>query len=190
MASKSTITIEIVGSLSEGTKNPANKTKSSGVFGTFARLTNPIKLLESKLMNKLENSEDDKLAGFKATGLRLAMVASSKALSSAEAGIRRYASLNEDYMAQQALTNIKDTVDRAKGGITSIASGASALSAFGPWGMAAGAAIGAGSFLFDQYTQYQKRMSSYYQQLNSTNFQTEFSSSRLGLINNGRGTEN
>ena len=189
MNDNSTIVIEITGTLGEGTSEKGNK-KSSGVFGTFARLTNPMKLLESKLMNKFEEDENRSKALAQAASLRLATTVASKALSSAEAGIKRYASLNEDYMTSQLMSNVKDTIDRTKSGINTIASGASALSAFGPWGMAAGAIIGGATFLFDQHMEYQRRMSSYYQQLNASNFQTEFSSSRLGLINNGRGTEN
>lgn len=189
MNGNSTIIIEITGSIGEGGSEKGKK-KSSGVFGTFARLTNPMKLLESKLMNKFEEEENQKKGLAQATSLRLATTVASKALSNAEYGIRRYTSLNEDYMTSQLMSNVKDTIDRTKSGINSIASGASALSAFGPWGMLAGAAIGGATFLFDQHMEYQKRISSYYQQLNASNFQTEFSSSRLGLINNGRGTEN
>lgn len=113
------------------------------------------------------------------------------AKNSADTAVNRYCTLQEDYLTQQAYSNITDTIDRLKGLGGSVINGV--VSGFAVAGVA-GAAIGGVSsivsFGVKQYNEYQKRMSSYYQTLNSNNFQTEYSASRLGLTNNGRGTEN
>lgn len=109
----------------------------------------------------------------------------------ADSAINRYTTLQEDYLTAQTYSNVKSTISRAKQLGGSIVSGAvSGMATAGPAGAVIGAVSSAISFGANQYLEYQKRMSSYYQQLNATNFQTNYSASRLGLVNNGRGTEN
>lgn len=123
-------------------------------------------------------------------GIDIAKNVTSLAIRSGEIAFNRYTNLQEDYLSSQTLNNAIDTVNRTKSLGSEIFYGIKTGSIFGPAGALAGAAIGAINFGANQYLQYQQRMSSYYQQLNSTNFQTEFASSRMGLINNSRGTEN
>lgn len=109
----------------------------------------------------------------------------------ADAAINRYTTLQEDYLTGQAYSNVKDTINRTKQLGGSIIGGmTSGFATAGVAGAAIGAVKGVVSFGANQYLEYQQKMSSYYQQLNATNFQTSFSSARLGLVNNGRGTEN
>jgi hypothetical protein len=71
-----------------------------------------------------------------------------------------------------------------------MAGGAIAGSAAGPVGVLIGGAIGVTTWHFNQDIQNKANLSSYYQQLNSANFNTQFNRTRAGLINEGRGTDN
>jgi hypothetical protein len=106
----------------------------------------------------------------------------SQISNAASYATNRYLTLHEEYMGQQQLSNIKTTINKAQSLGSSVATGA----AVGGW---VGAIGGAVSWGISQHFEYQQRMSSYYQQLNATNFQTEFSASKLGL-NGSSGTEN
>lgn len=120
-------------------------------------------------------------------GIQLASTAISSAKKSAEFAASRYCTLQEDYMSQQWINNAKDTMQRVSGiAGAAIQGGMMGASFGGVYGAAAGAIIGIAGYGFNQYTEYQKRMSNYYQQLNSTNFQTEFMAGRYGIS----GTEN
>lgn len=102
----------------------------------------------------------------------------------------RYITLQEDYITNQAINNAMDSINRAKQAGSSILSGAASGAATGGVvGAIIGGIAGAIKFGNSQYVEYQQRMSSYYQQLNATNFQTNFDASRLGLIGSS-GTEN
>lgn len=95
----------------------------------------------------------------------------------------RYFSLSENYMAENDYNNIMTTIGKATSLAFTIKTGASVGGAVGA--VIAGAAWGAKEFI-----SYQNRMSGYYQALNATNYQTQFDRSRLGLTNEGKGTEN
>ena len=123
-------------------------------------------------------------------GINEAEQISSSVLSAGDFALSRTMSLQENYMGQQFVSNVEKTINIARQGISNIASGAVAGSALGPVGAVAGMAIGTVAFGVETYINYQQRMSGYYQQLNSTNFQTNFDQIKLGLINNSKGTEN
>lgn len=109
----------------------------------------------------------------------------------ADSAINRYTTLQEDYLTAQTYSNVKSTISRTKQLGGSIVSGVvSGMATAGPIGAVIGAISSVANYGASQYLEYQKKMSSYYQQLNATNFQTNYSASRLGLVNNGRGTEN
>ena len=57
-------------------------------------------------------------------------------------------------------------------------------------GNVVGAVATAGLAVINEGIQYYSRMSNYYQALNATNYQTGFSATRAGLVNDSRGTEN
>jgi len=159
-------------------------------------ISNPGQYLKSRLLDISSKMYKSENMGVSVAGsalnisTQLVSAAASAALNAAEYGFDRYCTLQEDYMSQQASQNIRNTVNKAKGLANSVFSGASVGLSAGPVAAVAGAIIGAASYGVDQYYAYQSRMSGYYQKLNSTNFETNFGASRLGLVNNSRGTEN
>ena len=104
--------------------------------------------------------------------------------------LSRYNNLKEDYMAENTMSAISSTVNVAKSFKSSVVSGATAGSAFGPVGTLVGTVIGTAYGGVNLYLNEQARYSSHYQNLNATNYQTQFAQMRAGLIDNGRGTEN
>lgn len=111
-------------------------------------------------------------------------------VSTVTSTLNRQITLNENYLAQNNLNVAKKSLSLVSSLASSIYAGGKVGAIGGPVGSAIGAAIAATTWGMSQYISYQNRMSSYYQQLNSNNFNTEFSQVRAGLINNGRGTEN
>ena len=95
----------------------------------------------------------------------------------------RYFSLSENYMAETDYNNAMIIADKVRSFMTAVKTGASIGGGYGA--VAAAAAWGTSEFI-----SYQNRMSGYYQSLNATNYQTQFDKSRLGLTNEGKGTEN
>ena len=117
--------------------------------------------------------------------LAKAVVASTVALAKRVVmdGIQRNYSLTENYIAQNDMRNLQTAINKV-GGFTASIGGGFAV------GGVPGAVIGAVTWGANEFVSYQKRMSGYNQQLNATNYQTAFDRSRLGLTNEGRGTEN
>jgi|GEM_PF-4776730 len=111
-------------------------------------------------------------------------------VSTVTSTLNRQITLNENYLAQNNLNIAKKSVSLVSGLASSVYAGIKIGEVGGTTGIAVGVAIAATTWGMSQYISYQNRMSSYYQQLNSNNFNTEFSQVRAGLINNGRGTEN
>lgn len=97
--------------------------------------------------------------------------------------VNRNLSLTENYIGQQTLSNVKTILGKAESLFTSVAFGASV-------GGPVGAAVAVASWGTSQYFDYLNKKSSYYQALNATNAQTEFSQTRAGLYNEGKGTLN
>ena len=98
-------------------------------------------------------------------------------------GIERHLSLTENYIAQNDMNNLKTTWGKMSSLGKSVVTGALT----GGW---AGAITAAASWGTREYANYQQRIGGYYQALNATNYQTEFDRSRMGLTNEGKGTEN
>lgn len=168
------------------------KKKSKNPLNTLQKIiANPGQLIHSSLLDSAESlyEKNSKAGLVAAAGIEAASKMVSAVESVADFSIDRYCTLQEDYSTKQFLSNWKDTYGRAKGAASSIISGAASMSSFGVKGMIFGAALGAANFGFNQYMEYQKRMSSYYQKLNSTNYETGFAASRAGLIGSS-GTEN
>ena len=100
--------------------------------------------------------------------------------------VNRYFTLTEDYLAQNIYNNVK----------SSIAKGSSLIKMAGSVGVqvATGNYVGAAatviSYGVNELMEYRQRMGGYYQALNATNYQTGFSATRAGLVNDSRGTEN
>ena len=112
------------------------------------------------------------------------------AMQTAQVSLNRYFSMSENYMAETDYQNAMTMINKSKSFVSTIASGAMAGAVGGPFGMAVGAIISAGAWGASEYVNYQQRMSNYYQNLNATRYQTEFDRTRLGLTNEGKGTEN
>lgn len=105
--------------------------------------------------------------------------------------INRYFSLNEAYLAETDYNNFKKVLNFSSQVFGSVASGTIAGAEIGGvWGSAIGAAIGLGASLFTSSISTAGQLSNYYQSLNATVAQTNFSASRASLINNSEGTEN
>jgi outer membrane lipoprotein SlyB len=114
-------------------------------------------------------------------------------------GWNRYTTLQEDYIAENRINNIETSLNTVKSiseaTIQGANNGAKLGSAIGgPVGGAIGYAVGAVTGVafwgVNQHLKNQQKLSGYYQQLNQTNFQTYLDSSRAGLVDNGRGTQN
>ena len=164
---------------------------------TFAKATlHPLSYAKSQLMEKAEALYKTGKPSLKAAGasIGIGLNAATEAIKFAKASANfawsRYTTLQEDYIGEQFVNNVETTINKATGAINSVAQGAMTGSVFGTAGAVTGALIGAVSYAGGQYIQYQQRMSGYYRSLNSSNYQAEFSQTKLGLINNGRGTEN
>lgn len=112
----------------------------------------------------------------------IAMVADT-AVNVGKMSVNRYFSLTENYIAETTASNLSTTASKLKSLGGSVAIGFAT-------GNIGGAIVGAISWGVKEYTNYQQRMSGYYQQINATNYQTEFDRSRMGLTNEGKGTEN
>lgn len=113
------------------------------------------------------------------------------AMQTAQVSLNRYFSMSENYMAETDYQNAMTMINKSKSLYSTIASGAMAGAAVGgPMGAAVGTIISAGAWGINEYVNYQQRMSNYYQNLNATRYQTEFDRTRLGLTNEGKGTEN
>lgn len=121
----------------------------------------------------------------------------STAYRIAKMELNRAFSLKENYLGQNKIAAFESEMSALKGmAITmgsSIAMGANAGSKFGPVGTIIGAVFGTayGGVTSAMNIQIQKAetMERHNMQLNATNAQTEFSSSRAALVNGSRGTE-
>lgn len=108
------------------------------------------------------------------------------AINVAEFQANRYFTFSEDYISQNLYNNIKTSINKATQ-ITGSVINAAMMAASGN---IPGAIISGASLAINEGMQYYQRVSSHYQSLNATNYQTGFSSTRAGLVNDSRGTEN
>lgn len=109
---------------------------------------------------------------------------------SIELTLNRAFSLTEDYINQNNYQNIRKAYSLAASFGSSLIGGAMVGGAAGPGGAAIGAIISVSSWGANQVIQNKAALSSYYQDLNAANFNTDFSRTRAGLVNEGRGTDN
>lgn len=143
----------------------------------------PAQQAQNKEPKAKKTSTKKEKSSVNAIGMYAFNNAKNQLVSAVTSTFNRQVTLNENYLAQNNLNVAKKSL----GLVTSLAS---ALKTGQDVGGGAGMAVAAVAWGVTQYVSYQNRMSSYYQQLNSNNFNTEFSQVRAGLINNGRGTEN
>ena len=138
----------------------------------------------------VDNLDSAKKSHFVHGFAQAAEVANNYVKSAANFAYNRHITLQEDYITAQMKNNVEDSVNRVKGLAQNVFEGAvEGAVKGGVIGAIIGGISGAVDYGAQQYIEYQQRMSNYYQQLNATNFQTNFDASRLGLIGSS-GTEN
>lgn len=180
MSDAKTIKIEIT-SVQKNSNNNTNKSSKNELgedLAGFKKFLHPVDAVGELI------DEKSKLWGMvfnKSVGLIVSSVGNE---------INRYLNLTEDYLGQDAYTNVRVAVEKTQTAASTILNGAMIGSVAGPVGAAAGAVISAASWGISQIISGRNSMSSYYQALNASNFQVGFSQTRAGLIDNGRGTEN
>lgn len=103
-------------------------------------------------------------------------------LKSVNTVINTNLSLSENYIGQQTLSNINTILSKGESLVKGISLGSVA-----GW---VGIGISVASWATTQYFDFLSKKSSYYQALNAATAQTEFSQTRAGLYNDGRGTLN
>ena len=104
--------------------------------------------------------------------------------------LERYYNLTENYKAEQDLNNTLSVLERSVEGYTSIIGGAIIGAKAGPWGALAGAVVGAASWATNTVFSAWKAFDQQSIQLATMNIQSSYQKVRLGLIDDGRGTQN
>lgn len=181
MADTRKITIEIL-NVENGNGGESEKSGNIGaddnVGKTINKIMHPIKYTESVTIGKT-------------VILNQAYQHAKQMLSQTiDLSLNRYYTLTEDYLGQTNYQHIRTAYGKVTGLASAIAGGAMAGSITGPGGAVVGAIISAASWGVNQYVQNKANLSNYYQDLNASNFNTEFNRTRAGLVNEGRGTEN
>lgn len=145
----------------------------------------------SEIPGSIENvkQKNSSESGAKSSGSAkaLALMAAEQATkivgSMIQNSVNKYFSLSENYLAENDYTRYKTLASKGQSLFQSVATG---VATGGPIGGVVAAVLWGGN----EFVSYQNRMSGYYQALNATNYQTQFDRSRLGLTNEGKGTEN
>lgn len=174
MADDRKITIEILGGGKEKTKSEQDREEEKNPYKEFqeslTKWLHPIKTAESAIVAK------SVILGQAIRGAKQAVT------QSVELGISRRLTLKEDYLGENVYNQIKTKISKTTGLFGSAAAGAIAGAKLGPIGAAVGAGLGTVFYSISQVVGYQGKLSSFYQQLNATNYQTGFMSQKAGLI--------
>lgn len=104
--------------------------------------------------------------------------------------IGRYYNLTENYEAEQDLNNALSVLSHASSGYASILGGAIIGAKAGPYGALAGALIGTASWTTTTVFNAWKAFDQQNMRLQTMNIQSAYQKVRLGLIDDGRGTQN
>lgn len=145
---------------------------------------------KKKKKTKEEKEKENKKKAWKQIGKNAFNEAKEMLISGVENSLQREYTLTENYMAQTTYANAKKSISMVTSLGTTIAGAAKVGSLAGGAGIAVSVGVAVVSWAFNQQIAYQTRMSSYYQSLNASNYQSDFSQIRAGLIDGGRGTEN
>lgn len=128
--------------------------------------------------------EEEEKQHLKAVLFKETLLLSKQTISNAiNKSLTRYATLTEDYMTEQDLGNTMKVINFSANSVF-------AVSAAGSMGGVAGAGIALAAIGVNTVINLQSRLSSYYQSLNASNFNQQFTATRLGLVDGGKGTEN
>lgn len=136
--------------------------------------------LSSKGKNKETKSKWDAVQSFIHYSISNASQVVSTAISTSQS---RYFSLSENYIAENNYQNTMTAINRGKSLVSAISAGTITMGPIG--GVVAGAGWIASNYFIERNAE-----SSYYQNINATSMQTQFSRVRAGLVNGGKGTEN
>ena len=103
----------------------------------------------------------------------------------------KYFNLSEDYKSEQTLENIVSVVENVAGIGASILGGAVVgAKAGGVWGAVIGAAVGTVQAGVNTFINREKAFFNQNMKLTTMNIQSSFQQTKLGLVDNGRGTLN
>lgn len=168
------ITVEILNTTQaepDGEKKKEKSASEEKFDGDLSILLHPIKSVEKVMFGKhiLMKQAYDQVKGVIGNAIN--------------SSLNRYYALSENYMLETDITNIKTGISKATSFGTTVVSGAMVG---GPWG----AAIAAAGWVANEAISYNNNLSSYYTQINTNNYNTQFSRTRASLVDNGRGTEN
>lgn len=103
--------------------------------------------------------------------------------STVESSANRYFYMKEDYLGEQIYRNVKNNIGKVSGSIATIAAGAKIGGAPGAVIATVGVVANESLSMFNKYATLENQM-------NTLNYGMEFSKTRAGLVDNGRGTEN
>lgn len=144
------------------------------------KLAHPIKTLESIVFEKSSGRTFATIVG----------VAAGLVSNAALMEFNRYTTLKENYMAENMMNNLKQSV----GTLSRIGASAGAFAVqgaiFGPGGAALGALAGVTLGVVNAEKNKAMQIDQYERQLNQINLHTSFNESRASLVNGNRGTEN
>ena len=168
------ITIEILNTTKAEPDGENKKEKSASeekFDGDLSKLLHPIKTAEKAMFGKhiLAKQAYDQVKSVLGNAIN--------------SSLNRYYSLSENYMLETDIANLKTGISKATSFGTTVVSGAMVG---GPWG----AAIAAAGWIGNEAISYNNSLSNYYNQVNTNNYNTNFSRTRASLYDNGRGTEN
>ena len=181
MAETRKIVIEILDGESGSGEKKESKEKDANkeMAKTINKMIHPLRTAENATIGKV---------AILSYGLQQAKQITTQAFTF---NIDRKLSLTENYLAQNEYNNFKTTISKAKSLAGTVGSGAiTGAQVGGVWGAVIGAVIGTVAWGAGQYTENRANLSSYYQEINTTNYNSQFSRTRAGLVDGGRGTEN
>lgn len=140
---------------------------------------------ETVVDNELDPKEKKKR---KKTGTEIWMtMVAQKALSIAtqtiESSANRYFYMKEDYLGETTYRNVKSNISKVAGSVATIVAGAKVGGGWGAAVATVGVVVNEGISIFNKYASLENQM-------NTLNYGMEFSRTRAGLTDNGRGTEN
>lgn len=179
MAETRKIVIEILGEGETGEKKDKKPDPNKELAKKINKIIHPLRTAENALIAK---SAVFNYALQQAKGMATSYFTTS---------IDRILNLRENYLAQNEYNNFKTGISKATNFLGTTASGVMVgAQVGGVYGAIAGGVIGAVSWGGNQITENRANLSSYYQEINTMNYNTGFSRTRAGLVDGGRGTEN
>ena len=102
---------------------------------------------------------------------------------SVQSSLNRYYNMKENYMLENDIQQFQNIANKTGNFITTVAAGASI-------GGPVGATIAAGSWVINETIGTANKWADVYAQINADNYNKTFTKKRIGLVDNGRGTEN